>query len=75
MINAKQAWGLLAAGVVIYEVTCDDGELLSEQADRWLVSNPILTRAVIAAVALHLANLLPWYADPLGKRVWRKIFG
>lgn len=58
-MNAKQAWSLLAAGVLVYEVTCGDGELLSEQCDRWLETNPFLTRAVIFALALHLANAVP----------------
>jgi hypothetical protein len=57
-LNARQAWAVLAAGVVGYEVACKDGQLLSEGVDEWLVSRPILTRAVIAALALHLGNAL-----------------
>jgi hypothetical protein len=58
-MNARQAWTLLAAGVLSYEMTCKDGQLLSECVDEWLVSKPILTRAAIAAVALHLGNAVP----------------
>jgi hypothetical protein len=58
-MNARQAWALLAAGVLGYEVVCRDGQLLSECVDEWLMSRPILTRAVIAALALHLGNALP----------------
>jgi hypothetical protein len=58
-MNARQAWALLAAGVLGYEVVCKDGQLLSECVDQWLVSKPILTRAVIAALALHLGNAVP----------------
>jgi hypothetical protein len=58
-MNARQAWALLAAGVLGYEVICKDGQLLSECVDEWLVSNPILTRAAIAALALHLGNAIP----------------
>jgi hypothetical protein len=58
-MNARQAWALLAAGVLGYEVVCKDGQLLSECVDEWLMSRPILTRAVIAALALHLGNALP----------------
>jgi hypothetical protein len=58
-INARRAWALLAAGVLGYEVVCKDGELLSECVDQWLVSRPILTRAAIAALALHLGNAVP----------------
>lgn len=58
-MNAKQAWALIAAGVLSYELYCQDGELLSECVDGWLRSRPILTRAVIAALALHLGNAVP----------------
>jgi hypothetical protein len=58
-MNARQAWALLAAGVLGYEVVCRDGQLLSECVDEWLMSRPILTRSVIAALALHLGNALP----------------
>jgi hypothetical protein len=58
-INARQAWALIAAGVLGYEVVCKDGQLLSQCVDEWLVSKPILTRAAIAALALHLGNAVP----------------
>ena len=58
-MNARQAWALLAAGVVGYEVACRDGQLLSEGVDEWLLSRPVLTRTVIAALALHLGNAVP----------------
>jgi hypothetical protein len=62
-MSARQAWALLAASVLGYEVVCRDGQLLSECVDEWLVSNPILTRAAIAALALHLGNALPQRYD------------
>jgi hypothetical protein len=55
--------GMLAAGVMAYEIVCDEGELLSEGVDEWLAAKPILTRAVIAALALHLGNALPVHYD------------
>lgn len=58
-MNARQAWAILAAGIMGYELACKDGQLLSECVDEWLVSRPVLTRAVIAALALHLGNVLP----------------
>ena len=58
-MNARQAWALIAAGVLGYEFACKDGQLLSECVDEWLVSKPILTRAAIAALALHLGNAIP----------------
>jgi hypothetical protein len=59
IMNAKHAWVLLVAGVLGYEIACKDGQLLSECVDEWLVSRPILTRAAIAAMALHLGNAVP----------------
>jgi hypothetical protein len=59
IMNAKHAWALLVAGVLGYEMACKDGQLLSECVDEWLVSRPILTRAAIAAMALHLGNAVP----------------
>ncbi len=47
-MNARQAWALIAAGVLGYEVVCKDGQLLSQCVDEWLVSKPILTRGAKA---------------------------
>ena len=75
-MNARQAWALIAAGVLGYEVVCKDGQLLSECVDEWLVSKPILTRAAIAALALHLGNAIPQRYDvvSLGFSAIRKKF-
>jgi hypothetical protein len=64
-VNAKQAWGVIAAGVLAYELACKEGELLSEGVDEWVTAKPILTRTVIAALALHLGNAVPPRFDPL----------
>jgi hypothetical protein len=64
-VNAKQAWGVLAAGVLAYELVCKEGELLSEGVDDWVATKPILTRTVIAALALHLGNAVPSRFDPI----------
>src|SRR4051794_3812676 len=58
------AWLAIAAGVVGYDLSARDGELLSEACDRYLLRRPWLTRAVIAVTALHLANALPKWCDP-----------
>ncbi len=58
-MSAKQAWAILAAGVLSYEIACRDGHLLSEGVDEWLISRPIITRAAIVAMALHLGNAVP----------------
>jgi hypothetical protein len=64
-ISAKQAWGVIAASVLAYELACNEGELLSEGVDDWVATKPILTRAVIAALALHLGNAVPTRFDPV----------
>jgi hypothetical protein len=64
-LSAKQAWAALAAGVLAYELTCNEGELLSEGVDEWLSTRPLLTRTVIAALALHLGNAVPPRIDPI----------
>ena len=64
-MSAKQAWGVIAAGVLAYELACNDGELLSEGVDDWVTSRPMLTRTVIAALALHLGNAVPPRFDPV----------
>jgi hypothetical protein len=58
-MNAKQAWATLGAGILVYELLCDEGELLSEQCDRWLISHPVTTRVAVVSLALHLINALP----------------
>lgn len=63
-VTGKQAWAIMAAGILAYEMSCDEKELLSVVVDGWLVTHPIVTRAAIAAVSLHLLNLLGPF-DPL----------
>lgn len=65
IITGKQAWAIMAAGILAYEVSCDESQLLSVVVDEWLISHPILTRAAIAAVSLHLLNALHPAIDPL----------
>lgn len=59
------AWAALGGAVVIYEMLCVEGELLSEVVDRAMVRKPILTRMAIAIVALHLVNAIPPRIDPI----------
>jgi hypothetical protein len=74
-LNAKKAWALMAAGVLSYEILCKDGQLLSEGVDEWLVTKPILTRAAITALALHLGNAVPERYDvvSLGFKAMRRV--
>ena len=73
-MNARQAWALLATGVIGYEILCKDGQLLSECVDEWLMSRPIVTRTAIAVLALHLGNAVPERYDlvSLGCRAIRR---
>lgn len=65
MKPSDRAWLVLAGSVIAYEALAADGELMSEGVDRYLEARPWLTRAVIAAVGLHLCNVLPGVVDPL----------
>ena len=58
------AWSALITGVLIYEALAPEGELMSETVDRALARHPVLIRAILALVWLHLANLLPKKIDP-----------
>lgn len=67
-MTGKQAWAVMGVGILAYEVYAvrqDPEQLLSRIVDEWLVSHPVLTRAIIASVALHLLNLAPRAVDPL----------
>lgn len=64
-MTGKHAWAIMAAAILVYELQADDEELLSSVVDEWLITHPVITRFIIAAVSLHLANLLPWQSDPL----------
>lgn len=70
MRPAKWAWAALLIGVVGYELLAKDGELLSEEVDRWLVDHPVVTTTAITLTAAHLLNALPTWADP-----WAMAFG
>lgn len=56
--NAKQAWAAILVGVLAYNLSAEDGDLLSEQVDRWLELHPVATRLVIGVLAVHLANVV-----------------
>lgn len=64
-VRGEQAWFALAVLIVGYEILAAPGELLSEAVDRFLARHPIVTRAAIIGVALHLANALPDRVDPI----------
>lgn len=66
-LTAKRAWTALGVGIALYELCAPQGELLSEQYDRWLDNDR--TRAIALGGAVitcaHLINALPPRVDPL----------
>jgi hypothetical protein len=72
--TAELAWGVIGAGVLAYEWLAPEDQLLSHAADRAIEKHPVITTAAIGAVALHLANFIPYEADIIaiaGKRLNR----
>lgn len=66
-LNARRGWLAVAGLVTAYELTCPDGELLSEGVDRALQKHPVLTTLAIGYTAAHLANILPEEVDLFSK--------
>lgn len=62
---ADRAWLGLAGLIILYEVAADEGELLSEAADRYMLAHPWITRFVAFSIAAHLCNLVKDRYDPL----------
>lgn len=71
------AWGILGAGVLVYDVLCPTGETLSEGVDRAMETKrgKVAAMAGIAVVAGHLANLIPEDYDPLHRATKLKMLG
>ena len=64
-MKAGQAWVVVAAVVIVHEISAPAGHLLSEGVDRALERRPWLTRAAVVYLAAHLLNLVPPRIDPL----------
>ncbi|MET8430145.1 hypothetical protein [Nocardia sp. NPDC004860] len=62
--TAENAWAILLTAIGVWELAAPPNQLLSEGVDRAIQRRPIVTRALIAVTALHLANLLPRQVDP-----------
>jgi len=67
MKSKARGWLVMVAGIVAYEVSAPEGELLSHGADRYLEAHPWLTRAVVCVTAAHLINVLPRWCDPYSR--------
>lgn len=77
MHAADKAWLALAAGVVTYNLLAEDGELLSEGADRYMLTHPWLTRGAALVLAGHVCNVWPSRLDLIHwlfvlSRRWRR---
>lgn len=64
-LHAGHGWQMLIAGILAWEVWCEEGELLSQGFDRLLKRHPVWPRIVVVLVAAHLINWLPERVDPL----------
>lgn len=62
--TGEQAWAVIAGFVLIHELTCREGQLLSEAVDRGLVKRPVLVYSAVLITAAHLLNRLPSQLDP-----------
>lgn len=62
--RGSTAWAVIFAFVLGYNVSAaGEGEMLSEQADRWIKAHPIAARLFVILLAAHVGNLLPAKAD------------
>ena len=62
---ADRAWLMLGAAILTYEIAANEGELLSEAADRYMLAHPWITRFVVFSIAVHLCNMIDERYDPL----------
>lgn len=73
MYPADAEWTRILGNVVIYEVT--NADKLSYTCHRMCRKHKVIGRLLIFTIAGHLADVLPWWADPLSGRnpVYRSI--
>lgn len=53
------AWIAIGGGVLAFDLLCEDGDTLSEAADRYMRHHPWLVRFVAFALASHVCNMVP----------------
>lgn len=74
-VTANRTWALIGGIVVAHEILCKEGELLSEQYDRWLESNRTrrIAEGLAWVTAMHLTNTFERFgvekADPFKQGV------
>lgn len=65
-MNAKQAWAVIGAWVLLWNASASgDRRMLSEQMDVWRRKYPWLVFPGILVVSAHLLRLLPGRFDPI----------
>ncbi|MGB0971284.1 MAG: DUF7427 family protein [Mycobacterium sp.] len=65
MRAGDRAWLTLAAGIIVYELSAEDGELLSESADRAMLRHPWIVRGAAFLLAAHVSNTIKPSCDPI----------
>lgn len=65
MTPAGYAWCGIGGFVLAYNLAAEDGETLSEGADRVLLRHPWLVRLCAYSVASHIVNAVPVRYDPI----------
>lgn len=63
-LTGKQAWAVVFGLVIAHELTCAEGQLLSEEVDRALAKHPVLVYGFTLLTVAHLLNWLPNRFDP-----------
>lgn len=65
MRPSTKAWITLIAGVVVWDVVCEPGEMLSEASAGFAKAHPVLAYLVVGSVAAHLVEKIPKRIDPI----------
>lgn len=63
--RSERVWLAIGGAVLVHNATAALGDTLSERMDEWILAHPMLVRAGIGAVALHLANAVRPEHDPI----------
>lgn len=62
--SGRDMWLVILGLATYHELTCKEGQLLSEAVDRGLEKHPALVYGFIAITVAHLLNWLPPHIDP-----------
>lgn len=65
MRPSGKAWVALIVGVVLWDVLCEPGEMMSEASARYAKAHPVMAYLVIGSVAAHLVDRIPKRVDPI----------